>query len=340
MWWAAALAAALASSGAASATPAYDRLGRVLVPTVTPLASDGSFDASSFGRLVAYLAAAGADGLYVAGSTGEGLHLPLHTRRELAATAVREARSRGLTVMVHVGAPRSADAVALGRHAKEVGADAVSALPPFVGGAAFEDVLRFYADLAAASAPVPVLAYYIPAVTKSELSLDQLSQISSLPNVMGFKFTGYDLFKMSRLLARMDPGQVVYNGQDQMVALGLQYGAHGGIGSAYNFLMPRYRAVVDRFVDGNYQGSVAEQLEINEVLELYKQGAGARKQVATIKQILVWHGVLETAECAQRASLTEDEQRALRAALGAHQATKPLLTAWSAAQSPAAKAEL
>ena len=30
----------------------------------------------------------------------------------------------------------------------------------------------------------------------------------------------YNLFKMSRLLTRMDPGQVIYNGQDQMVALG------------------------------------------------------------------------------------------------------------------------
>ena len=48
----------------------------------------------------------------------------------------------------------------------------------------------------------------------------------------------YDLFKMSRLLPRMQPGQVIYNGQDQMVALGLQYGAYGGIGSAYNFLAP------------------------------------------------------------------------------------------------------
>lgn len=304
-------------------------LGRHLVPTVTPLADDGSFDGGSWAQLVRYLAEAGTHGLYVGGSTGEGLHLSLGIRRELTVAAVAEGKKNGLSVMVHVGAPRSADAIELAKHAKASGADAVSAMPPFVGGAAFEDVVSFYTDLALASKPVPVLAYYIPAVTKTELSLDQLQQIAAIPGVMGFKFTGYNLFKMSRLLTRMDPGQVIYNGQDQMVALGLQFGAYGGIGSAYNFLAPMYRNVIDLNASGDWQASVTAQLQINDILETYKSGAGTSKQVATIKQILVFHGVLASGQCAQRIPLDRAEKDALQTLLGSHDLLKPFLTPYS-----------
>ena len=106
----------------------------------------------------------------------------------------------------------------------------------------------------------------------------------------------------------------------------LQYGAYGGIGSAYNFLSGMYRKVMDLHDQGDWQGSVAEQLKINELLELYKQGVGASKQVATIKQILVFHGVLDSAQCAQRAALLHGEQQALRALLGTHTTLVPFLT--------------
>lgn len=218
-------------------------LGRHLVLTVTPLADDGSFDGGSWAQLVRHLAEAGTHGLYVGGSMGEGLHLSLGIRRELTVAAVAEGKKNGLSVMVHVGAPRSADAIELAKHAKASGADAVSAMrefdnhvldqvrpvrtvavampalsptnactrrsrprssaAPFVGGAAFEDVVSFYTDRALASKPVPVLAYYIPAVTKTELSLDQLQQIAAIPGVMGFKFTGYVLRAVGLAISKL-----------------------------------------------------------------------------------------------------------------------------------------
>jgi dihydrodipicolinate synthase/N-acetylneuraminate lyase len=156
------------------------RLGRFLVPVVTPLDETGAFDEDSFSNLVSFLAKGRANGLYVGGSTGEGLHLEIPLRRALATAAVREARLHRMTTIIHVGAAQTKDALHLGVHAKEAGADAVSALPPFVGGASFEDVLSFYERLAETVAPLPVIAYYIPAVTKSELSIDQLVTIANI----------------------------------------------------------------------------------------------------------------------------------------------------------------
>ena len=52
----------------------------------------------------------------------------------------------------------------LAAHAGQVGADAISSIPPFAGGYSWDEVRAFYAELARQS-PLPVVAYYIPGLT-------------------------------------------------------------------------------------------------------------------------------------------------------------------------------
>jgi dihydrodipicolinate synthase/N-acetylneuraminate lyase len=144
------------------------------------------------------LYAAGVDGLYVNGSSGEGLHLEETTRMKIAEVAVAlsveqasrdgEGRAGGLCV-IHVGAAQTAVALRLAKHARAIGATAVSSLPPFVGGSSYAETLDYYRELAAVGG-LPVLAYHIPSLTKVELSLPQLLEVAAIPGVCGFKFTG------------------------------------------------------------------------------------------------------------------------------------------------------
>src|SRR5205823_4902116 len=98
----------------------------------------------------------------------------------------------------------------------------------------WSEVRTFYVDLARVS-KLPVVAYYIPSLT-GQRSLEELASLLTIPNIAGYKFTDYNLYTMQRLLARFGPDQVMYNGPDEMLALGLAFGAHGGIGTTYNFM--------------------------------------------------------------------------------------------------------
>ncbi len=283
---------------------------RILPALVTPLLPDGRLDEHSAERLVAHLYAKGVGGLYVTGSTGEGIYLDFEIRKRIVEIAAAGSRGKG-QVIVHVGAIQAAKAMELAAHAGRVGADAVSSIPPFAGGYAWDEVHAFYAELARQS-PLPVVAYYIPGLTGQHHSILNLATLLELPNVAGFKYTSPDFYMMQRLLTRFHPEQVLYNGQDEALALGLQVGAHGGIGTTYNFMPELIVQIYRHCQAGRYAEAVAAQRQANDIIEpLLKFQA-----LAASKQILVWQGLIDHATCAfPRAALTADQQRQLRALL-------------------------
>ena len=63
---------------------------RILPALVTPLTPDGTLDEKSAERLIDHLYAKGVGGLYVTGSTGEGIYLDFEIRRRIVEIAVSE----------------------------------------------------------------------------------------------------------------------------------------------------------------------------------------------------------------------------------------------------------
>src|SRR5439155_11274487 len=133
---------------------------RILPALVTPLIPSGELDVASAERLIDHLYRKGVGGLYITGSTGEGIYLGCEIRKRLAEVAVSLSKDRG-NVIVHVGAIQAAMATELAEHAARIGADAISSIPPFAGGYSWAEVQNFYTHLARAS-KLPLIAYYIP----------------------------------------------------------------------------------------------------------------------------------------------------------------------------------
>jgi hypothetical protein len=65
------------------------------------------------------------------GNTGEGYILDVAERRTLTEVCVDECRKASKCSIIHVGHPDTSTALALGVHAKDAGADAISSMPPF-----------------------------------------------------------------------------------------------------------------------------------------------------------------------------------------------------------------
>ncbi len=280
---------------------------RILPALVTPLLPDGRLDERSAERLVDHLYAKGVGGLYVTGSTGEGIYLDFETRQRIVEIAVSRSKGKG-QVIVHVGAIQGSKAFELAAHAGRVGADAVSSIPPFAGGYTWDEVHAFYAELARQS-PLPVVAYYIPGLTGQHHSIVNLATLLALPNIAGFKYTSPDFYMMQRLLTRFSPEQVLYNGQDEALALGLQVGAHGGIGTTYNFMPELIVQVYRHCQAGRFPQAIAAQKQANDIIEPLLKFQG----LAASKQILVWQGLIDHATCAfPRAALNAAQQQQLR----------------------------
>jgi N-acetylneuraminate lyase len=282
-------------------------LAGILPALVTPFDDEGRFQERPFERLLERLYAAEIDGVYVTGSTGEGLLQPVEQRKRVAEAAVRLS-PKGKPVIVHTGAHRTADAVELTRHAARAGAAAASSLPP-LGAYSFAEIRAYYQALAGA-AEIPFLVYYFPAAAPAITNLEQILELCALPNVAGLKFTDHDLFQLSRLRAT---GAVVFNGYDEVLVAGLLMGACGGIGSFYN-LVPELFVELRRLARaGQWDAARAVQERINELVALT-----IRYPVfPAIKTILRWNGI-DCGRCMEpKRSLTAEEEAGLRAALRA-----------------------
>jgi N-acetylneuraminate lyase len=278
----------------------------ILPATVTPFDADGRFVPHAFERLLERLYGAAVHGIYVGGTTGEGLLQDIAQRQAIVETAVA-CTPRDRRVVVHVGASSLEDACALASHAARAGAHAISSLPPLSAQFSFAEVLRYYEVLARRS-DLPLVVYYFPDVSKAIGTVDQLDEVCSLPNVVGVKFTDFDLYRMSAV-AR--PGRALFNGRDEVLAAGLLMGADGGIGSFYNLAPDLFVRLYDAAVAGRWDEARALQQRINVLIRITLEFP----LFPAVKQMLAWSGVDCGVCLPPRAPLTDDQQRDLRTRL-------------------------
>lgn len=278
----------------------------ILPALVTPLRDDLTLDAATLERLLGHVYAAGCHGVYLCGSTGEGVLLPAATRREIVEIAARNT-PRGRSMIVHVGAWSVEESIALARHAERCGAAAVSCIRPH--GTSFAEMLELYRRLAASSG-LPFFAYYFPDAVGGPLTIDQLEQICALAGVAGLKFTDYDLCTLS-LLAR--EGKAIFNGRDEVLAAGLLMGARGGIGSIYNMVPSWFIELHDHARAGRWSEARATQDRINDLIRVLV----ALPFMPALKRALAWQGLPCGPALPPRVPLSEAQERTLVAALEA-----------------------
>jgi len=278
----------------------------ILPAAVTPLDEHGRFAPAVFERLLERLYGAGVHGVYVCGTTGEGMLQPPGQRQRIVETAVAST-PHGRHVVVHVGAASLEEALALSSHAAKAGAHAISSLPPLSGQFGFSEVLGYYEALARAS-DLPLLVYYFPDIGQSIASAEQLERLCGLPNVFGVKFTDFDLYRMS-LLTR--PERCIFNGRDEVLAAGLLMGADGGIGTFYNLVPELFVRIYTAAVAGRWEEARLTQQRVNALISI----ALRFPLFPTVKQMLAWSG-LDCGTCLPpRAPLTLEQQRGLQESL-------------------------
>lgn len=228
---------------------------------LTPLDDERHVVPSVAEALLAHLLEAGVSGVYATGSTGEGMRLSLRDRETLVETLARQMPA-DRRLIVHVGSHEIRDAVRLAGHAARHGAHAVSSLPP-PGDA--RDLMRYYRTLAAES-ELPLIVYYFPgAVPAAFADAESLFELCEVPNVLGFKFTDFNLYLLQQLTLR---GRLVFNGYDEALAAGLLMGAHGGIGSTYNLMPQLYLEIYRAAQSGDWETARTWQARANVVLSI------------------------------------------------------------------------
>jgi len=250
---------------------------------ITPFDNGDHVNVPMIRRMATWLMEQGSHGFFVCGSTGEGLFLT-PDERKLVARTVLETVAGQVPVIVHVGAVSTREAADLAVDARKAGAAAVSSIPPVYYKVGLAGMLQHIRGIAEA-AELPTYYYHIPALTGVYISADELvGAFTSVPGVVGMKFTDTDMFYLWSILNSEKGRLRVFHGADQMLFHGLLTGACGGIGSTYNYQMKTIAGVYNAFQAGDWETARQLQWKANEVIKvLFRNGANLSCEKAIMK---------------------------------------------------------
>ena len=233
----------------------------IIPPLVTPLLDDQHLDLSSLKKLVEHLLSGGVHGLFILGTTGECTSLSYAIRRDLIANVCKLVSGR-VPVLVGVTDTSPEESIALTNYAKECGAAAVVAAPPYYFGLSQPELIVYFENLADRLS-LPLFLYNMPSHTKTMIAVDTVEKLAKHPNIVGFKDSSANASYFNALLYafRNQPDFSLFVGPEEMMASSVLMGAHGGVSGGANMFPHLYVSL--------YEAAKANQMD--EVLHLQEQ---------------------------------------------------------------------
>jgi 4-hydroxy-tetrahydrodipicolinate synthase len=270
-----------------SPSPSKPRLAGIIAALLTPMRDGGTrLDIEATSRLVSWLVDRGIHGLYIAGTTGEGLYLSPDEHRELTQAVVKTAR--GVPVVAHVGALTTAQAVALARQTVQSGATAVAAIPPSYYSATREEILAYFAGVGKAAEPLPLYLYNIPSHARNDLAPALVAELrQAVPTVVGIKDSSGFPGRVADLVRTLGPGFDVVCGNDEKVLSAFQDGAAGIVSSGAGIFPDLYLELHAGWKAGRLAEAQAAQARIVAMQEALGNGA----RLGWYKYVLAQRGI-------------------------------------------------
>src|SRR5215469_9518415 len=150
-------------------TSVRERIKGSIPALITPM-KNGKVDEAAFRKLVSWQIEQGSSGLVPVGTTGESPTLSHEEHMRVVELCVEEAAGR-VPVIAGAGSNSTDEAIALTRHAKSVGADAVLHVTGYYNKPSQEGIYRHFMAIADA-VDIPVILYNIPPRAIVDISVE------------------------------------------------------------------------------------------------------------------------------------------------------------------------
>ncbi|MFQ5809305.1 MAG: dihydrodipicolinate synthase family protein [Armatimonadota bacterium] len=248
-----------------------------LVPAPhTPMHADGSVNLDTIEKQAELLVANGVAGVFVCGTTGEGMSLTVQERLDIAARWQAVAGEQ-LRVIVHVGHLCLPDSQTLAAHAQKIGAFGIGTIAPcFFRPETVEELVEYCAEVASAAPELPAYYYHIPSLSGASFAMMDFLKIAAerIPSLGGIKYTWEDLMDFGRCV-RFDGGRFnILFGRDEILLSALSLGAKGAVGSTYNYAAPLYHGIIEAYEAGDLASAQAGQARAMDMVDVLHRFRG------------------------------------------------------------------
>ncbi len=208
-----------------------------IVALATPLQADGSVDYPTLRRLIDWHIAEGTDCIGVVGTTGESPPVSVEEHCEIIRVSVEQAAKR-LPIMAGCGANSTAEAIALAKFAREVGADCQLQVVPYYNKPTQEGQYQHFKAIAEATGDLPIVLYNVPGRTVADMQVDTVLRLAEVPGIVGIKEATGNIERAQWIIRDKPAGFSVYSGDDPTAVALMLCGGQGNVSVTAN-IAPR-----------------------------------------------------------------------------------------------------
>ena len=284
------------------------KLEGLIAAAHTGFRKDGSVDYDIIPKQAAMLIRQKVTGVYVSGTTGEGVHCSVDERKKVLAAWVRASKGR-LFVIAHVGSLSLPDTQELARYAQEIGADATSIVPPcFFRPGSIQGLIDYLNEALKYAKKLPFY-YYHTSMSGVNFDMQRFLEAADgrIKNLAGIKFNYPDLYMFQRCLRACGGKYDITWGIDEWFAGAVALGAKSAIGSTYNYSAGLYYRIWKAVKKGDFRTSEKYMKKVCDIVDILVEYGGVAGGKAMCK---VWGVDLGTVRAPLKA-LTDAEKASI-----------------------------
>ena len=195
-----------------------------IVALITPFKND-KLDEENYSQLIHHHIKSGTNGVVPAGTTGESPTLSHEEHRKVIKIAVRECKGK-IPVIAGTGSNSTAEAIELSKHAEKSGADGLLIVTPYYNKPTQEGLYQHYKKIND-NVGIPIIIYNIPSRSVIDMTVETMSKLFELKNIVGVKDATGDLNRVDQQLKAMGKEFIQLTGEDDNA---LEFNKRGGRG--------------------------------------------------------------------------------------------------------------
>ncbi|KRO56915.1 MAG: 4-hydroxy-tetrahydrodipicolinate synthase [Pelagibacteraceae bacterium BACL5 MAG-120705-bin12] len=195
------------------------------VALITPF-KNNRLDEESYIKLIHFQIDNGTSGLVPAGTTGESPTLSHEEHQKVIDLCIRESNGK-IPVIAGTGSNSTAEAISLTTHAEKAGADGALVVTPYYNKPTQEGLYQHYKSIND-KCGIPIIIYNIPGRSVIDMSVDTMSRLYELKNIVGVKDATGNLDRVDQQLQKMGKDFIQLTGNDDNA---LEFNKRGGVGA-------------------------------------------------------------------------------------------------------------
>jgi len=192
----------------------------------------GEVDYNSFQKIIEWSLSQGSHGFVPCGTTGESPTLSHQEHKNIVKECIKIVDKR-VPVIAGTGSNNTIEAIEFTKHAQDSGADGALVVTPYYNKPT-QDGLYFHFKKIADSTSLPIIIYNIPGRSIVDMSIDTMTELSKIVNIVGVKDATNDLFRPLLSRTKIKKDFCYLSGEDGTTLAFLAQGGQGCISVTAN----------------------------------------------------------------------------------------------------------